>query len=158
MSQRNAGWQAGVRKELTMRMVPECSSAVNASDVTGLAYLASPKPTFGTPRHRRMLARAQRLFPQAEVLPASGVFESNEDWRARWTAVLASLSALVFFPEVDGSIGLGVSQEVADARAASLPVFLLTDAGELLADGAFNLEPHPLLTARHFERVTLAGG
>lgn len=109
MSERNAGWQAGVRKELSMSIVPECSSAVNASDVTGLAYLASPKPTFGTPRYWRMLTQAQEHFPKAEVLPAAGVFESDADWRARWSEVLRSLSVLVFFPEVDGTIGLGVS-------------------------------------------------
>ena len=53
--------------------------------------------------------------------------------------------------EPDGTVGLGLCKEVADARALDLPVVFLDDEGG--AFDAFELVPHDARSARRFARV-----
>jgi hypothetical protein len=46
--------------------------------------------------------------------------------------MLSTISVLIFFPDEDGWIGLGVWQELHDVAALRRPVFLLRDDGQLV--------------------------
>jgi hypothetical protein len=138
-----------------MNTIPERNLVVNVSDVVDVVYLASPKPTFESRYYTRMVGCARTHFPHSRLLEARGMFRDNQDWLERWPEVLASLSALVFFAEVDGTVGMGVSKEVSDALAARLPVYYLTGCGGLLGSGAFELVPHAERSPRRFARVAL---
>ena len=134
-----------------MSSLLQSTAIVNTADVEGIVYLASPKPTFGTKLARRMMGRARKQFPRAGVIAAGELFTSNEDWLKRWPFVLPAFSGLAFFSEPDGTVGLGLCKEVADARALDLPVVFLDDEGG--AFDAFELVPHDARSARRFARV-----
>jgi len=134
-----------------MRSLLQLTANVNVADVEGIVYLASPKPTFGTKLARRMIGRARKLFPRAGVIAAGDLFTSNEDWLKRWPFTLGAFAGLAFFSEADGTVGLGVCKEVADAQALDLPVVFLDDEGGVF--DAFDLVPHDARSARRFARV-----
>lgn len=91
-------------------------------------YVASPLTTYRTPRYGAKLAEINERFPDATLLPARDLFRSTADWRERWPELLPTLTGLVFFAEIDGTIGLGVWSELHDA-ADRMPVWYLDDAG-----------------------------
>ncbi len=95
-------------------------------------YVASPVGTYRTERYDRMLARIAARFPDGELVPARGLFASNDDWRRRWPVILGTVDALCVFTDEAGWIGLGVWTEVRDATIRNLPVVVLGD------DGAFH--------------------
>jgi hypothetical protein len=95
-------------------------------------YVASPVATYDTPRYDLMIAHAQRAFPDAKVLLARGLYRDRAHWLAIWPAHLAQLRALVYFADMDGSIGNGVFKEIADAQAQGIPVHYLSDDGVLI--------------------------
>lgn len=92
---------------------------------TGRVYIACPLSTMDTPRYNAMLARVRELVPDADFLPARDLFASNAEWRARWSTLLATLDAVIFFDDDDGCIGAGTEQEITDAWLAGIPVFFL---------------------------------
>ncbi len=96
-------------------------------DTTGRVYVAYPLTIHKTPRGCRLLRLARRRFPRAEVLPACDLYESNADWLHRWPAILPTLAAVCVVTDGRGWVGYGVCTEVRDARAAGVPVYLLTD-------------------------------
>ncbi len=97
-------------------------------DATPRVYVASPLTTYRTARYDAKLVQIGQRFPTATLLPARDLFRSTADWRERWPALLPTLAALVFFADIDGTIGLGVWSEVHDA-ADRIPVWYLDDAG-----------------------------
>ncbi len=97
-----------------------------------LIYLASPIPTYTTARYDAMLEHARRAYPDSELLPARGLYLGSDHWRQTWPQHLKRITSACFFPDVDGSIGLGVHRELQDVIAACLPVHLLQDNGELV--------------------------
>jgi hypothetical protein len=104
-----------------------------------VVYLASSMSTYQTPRYDAMVAHVQRAWPDAELLPARGLYTSSAHWLATWPNHLARLTATVFFADVDGSVGKGVYKEIEDALAASLPVFYLYDDGGMVPREAVSL-------------------
>lgn len=84
--------------------------------------------TYRTPRYEAKLSQIGERFPAATLLPARDLFRSTAEWRMRWPDLLPTLTELVFFPESDGTIGLGVWSELHDA-ADQLPIWYLDDAG-----------------------------
>lgn len=98
----------------------------NFRRLTSRVYVASPIQTFATPRYALMIARIRSLLPDAELVPGRDLFSSSADWRQRWPALLHTLDAVVFFDDVDGCIGAGTQEEIADAERAGIPVFFLT--------------------------------
>src|SRR5262249_30984226 len=102
-------------------------------------YLASSMSTYQTERYDAMIAHAQRAFPDAELLPARGIYTSSGHWLATWPDHLARLTAVVFFAETDGSIGKGVHKEIEDSLAAGLPVYYLHDDGGMVPREAVSL-------------------
>ncbi len=91
-------------------------------------YIASPISTYQTPRYDRMLTEIAQHYPRAEILQARHLFQSTADWRRRWPQLLPTLTGLVFFSDVDSTIGLGVWSEIQDA-ADRIPVWFLDDDG-----------------------------
>jgi hypothetical protein len=91
-------------------------------------YVASPLTTYRTPRYDAKLAQIGARFPAATLLPARDLFRSTAEWHEQWPLLLPTLTTLVFFTEIEGTIGLGVWSEVHDA-AEGIPVWYLDDAG-----------------------------
>jgi len=106
-------------------------AAAIRTHLTGNVYLASSLSTYRAPRYDRMLNASRAHFPQARVRTARSLFTSNQEWRARWPAVLTSSTALVFFVDAAGYIGKGVYQEIHDADMYGIPVWFLTDDGTM---------------------------
>jgi len=108
-------------------------------------YIASPISTYQTTRYDRMLTEIARHFPRAEILQARHLFQSTADWRRRWPQLLPTLTGLVFFSDVDSTIGLGVWSEIQDA-GDRIPVWFLDDDGRmhLLANVAVHVTGHTL--------------
>jgi hypothetical protein len=138
-----------------MIRIPCGARGVNVQNIGGLVYLASPKPTFGTRLYARMVGRAWKYFPRAGVIKAHGMFRDDDDWLHRWPFMLPSLAALAFFAEPDGTVGMGVAKEVADALALCLPVYFLDDRGRIFGSDSFELVPHAERSPRRFARVAL---
>lgn len=97
-----------------------------ANGVVRRVYVASPITTYGTPRYDLKLALIAQHFPRAEILQPRHLFQSTAEWQKRWPRILSTLTDLVFFAEIDRTIGLGVWSELQDA-ADRLPVWFLSD-------------------------------
>jgi hypothetical protein len=122
-------------------------------------YVASPVASYDKPRYDLMIAHAQRAFPDAKVLPARGLYRDRAHWLATWPAHLARLLALVYFADLDGSIGNGVYKEIADAQARSIPVHYLSDSGALIRGERVALDLiDGGLSWRRYARVRLVDG
>jgi hypothetical protein len=95
------------------------------SIVSGRAvYLAAPKKLFGEPAYRKAVERLQRLGA-ALVIGARESFADNSDWLSHFPEILRQVAAVVVLLPWDRVIGAGVLREIADARAAGIPVFFL---------------------------------
>lgn len=103
----------------------------NLRTTGGRVYLASSLPTYRTPEYGEHLDMLARLVPDAEILPARDLFQSNSDWLCRWPEILPTLDAVVYFEDRDGYIGYGVFTEISDALARGIPVHFLTPEGKL---------------------------
>jgi hypothetical protein len=108
---------------------PDASPPGTAREVV---YLASSMSTYDTPRYDAMIEHARQAFPDAELLPARGLYTSSAHWLATWPTHLARLTAVVFFADTDSSVGKGVFKEIEDALAAKLPVYFLYDDGGMV--------------------------
>jgi hypothetical protein len=97
-----------------------------------LVYVASPLATYQTARYDRMLAQAQAHFPDADLLPARGLYHDSAHWRATWPQHLRRITGLLFFADPDSSIGRGVFAELADAKRRGLPLHYLRGDGTLI--------------------------
>lgn len=96
-----------------------------------MVYVAHPVTTYGTARERDALARIAGLVAPAQIVDPAARYRSNADWLADWPGLLATLSGLVVFPDVDGTIGAGCLRELTDAWYVGIPVALLDDHGDL---------------------------
>jgi hypothetical protein len=76
-----------------------------------------------------MLQHAQRSFPDADIVPARGLYADSADWRTRWPREAPSYAALVFFSDPVGFIGLGTFTEIAHVGTLGKPVHFLDDRG-----------------------------
>ena len=99
-----------------------------------LLYVASPITCYSTPRYDQMLEHVRRHFPDADLLPARGLYQGSAHWLATWPTHLARITGLVFFADTDRSIGRGVVLEIDDAtdRVPPVPVSYLQDDGTLV--------------------------
>lgn len=103
----------------------------NLRTMGGRVYLASSLHTYRTPEYSEHLDMLARLVPDAEILPARDLFQSNSDWLCRWPEILPTLDAVVYFEDRDGYIGYGVFTEISDALARGIPIYFLTPEGKL---------------------------
>lgn len=119
-------------------------------------YVAHQIVTYGTDHERVCLAALHRLLPDADLYNPAGRYSTDAGWRRAWPRVLASLSGLVVFADIDGTIGTGCMRELIDAITWGLPVAAL--AGDELheIDGIefVAIERH---SAGHAGRLVLAG-
>lgn len=97
-----------------------------------VVYVASPVGCYQTDRYDVMVAHVRRHFPGAEILSARDLYTNSEHWRATWPIHLERITALIYFPDKDSSIGRGVHTEIVDAEAKSILTFFLDDDGSLL--------------------------
>jgi hypothetical protein len=104
-----------------------------------VVYLATSMSTYDTPRYDAMIAHVQRAWPNAELLPARGLYTSSLHWLATWPHHLKRLTATVFFADTDGSVGKGVFKEIEDSLAAGIPVYYLYDDGGMVPREAISL-------------------
>ncbi len=102
-------------------------------------YVATPKTLYGTGRLHRAVRALRARFPDAFLLLPAQLFQSRDDWLARFPRVLETLTRLVFLTDVDGFIGRGVASECCAALQAGKPVDFLTDTGELIPHGRLRL-------------------
>jgi hypothetical protein len=118
-------------------------------------YVASPIGTYGLGLYDRQVAAIRRRLPRAKLILARGLFADNEDWRARWPAIVRSIDKLVFFTAPDRTIGLGVFTEIGDALNLGIPVAFLSRRGTLHPLSATQLCPPERPGPRRYVRVSL---
>jgi hypothetical protein len=78
--------------------------------------------TYGTAWEHECHAALQDLLPEVELYDPATRYSSNATWRRAWPRVLETLSGLVLFASLDGTIGAGCMREVLDAVAWGIPV------------------------------------
>ncbi len=122
-----------------------------------LIYLASPISTYrDTARYVHMLDLARAAFPDAELLPAKGLYSGNESWRRTWPEHLKHITACLFFTDTDESVGLGVMTEIEDCLSHNLPVSLLQDDGSVIEYRRLRIELiDGGMSWRRYKRVTI---
>lgn len=89
-------------------------------------YVASPMTTYRTARYDERVGAIIERYPAADLFLARDLYRSNADWQRQWPLLVPTLTDLVFFAELDGTIGLGVWSEVHDV-ADLIPVWFLDD-------------------------------
>jgi hypothetical protein len=128
----------------------------DASHAHQVVYIASPLSTYDEPRYDRMVQRAARAYPDAELLTARDLYRDTLHWQATWPQHLARLTAFLYFSDVDGTIGRGVLMEITDALMRRIPTFYLPDVGDLLPQGRIDMElVHGGRSWTHYARVTV---
>jgi hypothetical protein len=100
---------------------------VTPAQVQRPVYLAYSLHGHQTARSRWFIRLARRCFPNAAVISACEQFSSNVDWLLRWPEILPTVAAVCVFPDADGWVGRGVWDELCDALAYGVPVFVLTN-------------------------------
>lgn len=94
-----------------------------------LIYLASPMYTFTDDRYDDMIVHASAY---GIVIPARGMFTSNEQWLSTFKAKLDRLDRLIFFTCDEGWIGRGVLAEINYMLDDEKPVHRILDDGRLV--------------------------
>jgi hypothetical protein len=78
---------------------------------------------YGTDHGQICLEGIARMFDGCEVVdPEQIAWADDGAWTTEWPVILASLSGLVVFAFIDGTIGAGVAREIGDACDAALPI------------------------------------
>lgn len=89
-------------------------------------YVASPMTIYLTARYNQKVAAIVEPYPAADLLLARDRYRSNADWQRQWPLLVPTITDLVFFAELDRTIGLGVWSEMHDV-ADLIPVWFLDD-------------------------------
>lgn len=103
-------------------------------------YVASSIGTFETPLYRRMgraiekAVRAKHPEYAHSFIYARGLYQNSRDWSAKWPLLCTEqvTGGLIFFTDQTGWIGRGVHSEIWSVYRKGLPVYLCTEAGELI--------------------------
>jgi hypothetical protein len=93
-------------------------------------YFAAPLDTMGAPAHRKALAAARRQFSGYRIIDPSRLCWNTAEWLAEWPKLIPQLDALSIFPREDGTVGAGCFREIADARAAGIPVWVFSSEAQ----------------------------
>jgi hypothetical protein len=117
-------------------------------------YIAHPIATYGTAWEHACLAALQDLLPDVELYNPARHYADGAIWRRAWPRVLETLSGLVVFPSLDGTIGAGCLRELFDAVACRIPIAGLEES-MLYEIETFEFLRQHLLTARRVGRLVL---
>jgi len=110
-------------------------------------YAAHPLNCYRTEWAAECLRRLRRLLRGVELIDPEAKSWSTASWLFEWPRVLGGLSAVVLFPDEDGTIGTGCIREVTDAVFLGLPVWAF-DGFRLVELTGFELLPEGRRTAR----------
>lgn len=112
-----------------------------------LVYVAHPVTTYGTARERKLLARVADHLAPAQVIDPAVRYRSRAHWLDDWPRLVGSISGLVVFTDVDGTIGAGCLGELTDAWRLEIPVALVDDHGAFRHVPTLRIVPHGRRTA-----------
>jgi len=118
-------------------------------------YAAHPLTCYRTEWAARCLERLRKLLPVVELIDPEDRSWSADSWLFEWPRVLGGLSAVVVFPDQDGTVGTGCIREVTDAVFLGLPVWAF-DGYRLVELTGFEFVPEGRRTARR--AADLIGG
>ncbi len=116
-------------------------------------YVAAPVAHFDSASYQRLVDLLRRRG--AQVLSSRDLFASTDEWRARWSDVLAQATSVVVLLGPDRVIGGGCAQEILDARLRGVPVWFFVNDHQFIPLQQVRLQFTLGVSRQRFARVDL---